>query len=371
VARLIPGWGHISSERVVYLTHPDALSELLPGQPDFRADQLRAWLYQTPVLDAVDMTNLPLEVREEIRPRLWPFQVEMEQGADGGTTRKWLFRSPDGVAIEAVLMGYPRRATLCISSQAGCALGCTFCATGQFGFERHLEPGEIVAQVAYAQAFLRQIGMPGVPDHLTNVVFMGMGEPLANFDRVRESLRRIIEVMGLSARSITVSTVGMVPGIRRLAEEPWPVNLAISLHAADDVLRTSLVPINKRYPIADLEDAARYYFDKKRRRISIEWTMMAGVNDTLDQADKLAAIAKRLRAHVNLIALNPTPLSDARASSQLHIEEFANALETRGVNVTVRDTRGRDIDAACGQLRANANMNDSPQAVEIGARPSE
>jgi 23S rRNA (adenine2503-C2)-methyltransferase len=228
-----------------------------------------------------------------------------------------------------------------------------------------------VAQVAYAQAFLRQIGMPGVPDHLTNVVFMGMGEPLASVRRVMEALRRIIEVMGLSARSVTVSTVGIVPGILRLADASWPVNLAISLHAADDELRTSLVPINKRYPISDLEDAAMYYFEKKRRRISIEWTMMDGVNDTLDQADKLAAIAKRLRAHVNLIALNPTPLSDARASSQLHIEEFANALETRGVNVTVRDTRGRDIDAACGQLRANANMNDSPQAVEIGARPSE
>jgi 23S rRNA (adenine2503-C2)-methyltransferase len=251
-------------------------------------------------------------------------------------------------------MGYPKRATLCISSQAGCALACTFCATGQFGFERHLEPGEIVAQVAFAQAFLRQIGMPGVPDHVTNIVFMGMGEPLANYNRVREALRRMIEVMGISARSITVSTVGMVPGIKRLAEEPWPVYLAISLHAADDELRTSLVPINKRYPIADLEAAAWDYFEKKGRRLSIEWTMMDGVNDTLDQADKLASIARRLRAHVNLIALNPTPLSDERPSSQLHIEQFAKALQTRGINVTVRDTRGRDIDAACGQLRARS-----------------
>jgi 23S rRNA (adenine2503-C2)-methyltransferase len=162
----------------------------------------------------------------------------------------------------------------------------------------------------------------------------------------------MIEVMGMSARSITVSTVGMVPGIRQLADEPWPVYLAISLHAADDELRTSLVPINKRYPIAELEAAAHHYFEKKGRRISIEWTMMDGVNDTLDQADKLAAIAKRLRAHVNLIALNPTPLTDARASSKLHIDEFADALKTRGVNVTIRDTRGRDIEAACGQLRA-------------------
>ncbi|MFZ0015669.1 MAG: 23S rRNA (adenine(2503)-C(2))-methyltransferase RlmN [Acidimicrobiia bacterium] len=343
-----------------YLHPPEELGELLEGEPAYRVDQLRDWLYKTPVLRAEDMTNLPAVVRESFADRLWPFEVEVEQSADEGTTRKWLFRAVDGAAIEAVLMGYPRRATLCISSQAGCALACTFCATGQFGFERHLEAGEIVAQVAYAQAFLRQIGMSGVPDHLTNIVFMGMGEPLANFDRVREAIRRMIEVMGVSARSITVSTVGMVPGIRRLAEEPWPVSLAVSLHAADDQLRTSLVPINKRYPIAELEKAAWGYFEKKGRRLSIEWTMMDGVNDTLDQADKLAGIARRLRAHVNLIALNPTPLSEERASTALHIEEFANALRDRGINVTVRDTRGRDIDAACGQLRVLSGNSRTP-----------
>jgi 23S rRNA (adenine2503-C2)-methyltransferase len=350
---------------VPYLLAPEDLGELVSDQPDYRADQIRDWLYRTPVLDAQDMTNLPGDLRDEISSRLWPFQVEMEQVADGETTRKWLFRAPDGAAIESVLMGYPRRATLCISSQAGCALACTFCATGQFGFERHLEPGEIVAQVAYAQAFLRQIGMPGVPDHLTNIVFMGMGEPLANYRRVREAIRRMIEVMGISARSITVSTVGMVPGIRQLADEPWPVSLAISLHAADDELRTSLVPINKRYPIAELEAAAAEYFEKKRRRVSIEWTMMEGVNDTLDQADKLASIAHRLRAHVNLIALNPTPLSEAKPSTQLHIDEFAKALKRRRVNVTVRDTRGADIDAACGQLRAQSSPPGS-SLIEIG-----
>jgi 23S rRNA (adenine2503-C2)-methyltransferase len=286
--------------------------------------------------------------------QLWPFVVEMERSADGGMTRKWLYRAPDGAAIEAVLMGYPRRATLCISSQAGCALGCTFCATGQFGFERHLEPGEIVAQVAYAQAFLRQIGMPGSPDHLTNVVFMGMGEPLANYERVREAIRRMIEVMGLSARSLTVSTVGIVPGILRLAAEPWPVSLAISLHAADDELRTTLVPINKRYPLKDLEAAAAEYFRMKRRRLSIEWAMIDGVNDTSEQVGKLAAIATRLRAHVNLIALNPTPLTDEKASHPTRVKSFADELRRRGINVTIRDTRGRDIDAACGQLRVLA-----------------
>lgn len=342
-----------------YLHAPEDLGELLTGEPAYRIDQLRDWLYRTPVLHAMDMTNLPADLRDSIGDSLWPFDVEMEQSADSGTTRKWLFRAPDGAAIESVLMGYPRRATLCISSQAGCALACTFCATGQFGFERHLEPGEIVAQVAYAQAFLRQVGMPDVPDHLTNIVFMGMGEPLANYTRLREAIRRMVDVMGISARSITVSTVGVVPGIRRLADEPWPLYLAVSLHAADDELRTSLVPINKRYPITELEKAAWEYFEKKGRRISIEWTMMDGVNDTLDQADKLAAIANRLRAHVNLIALNPTPLSDACASTQLHIEEFADALKKRGVNVTVRDTRGRDIDAACGQLRVLSGISRS------------
>jgi 23S rRNA (adenine2503-C2)-methyltransferase len=337
-----------------YLEAPESLGAILEGEPDYRADQLRDWLYKTPVLRPEAMTNLPARIRDRLEGRLWPFEVELEQFADNGKTRKWLFRAPDGAAIESVLMGYPRRATLCISSQAGCALGCTFCATGQFGFERNLEAGEIIAQVAFAQAFLRQIGMPGVPDHLTNIVFMGMGEPLANYPRVREAIRRMTEFMGLSARAITVSTVGIVPGIRKLADEPWPVYLAISLHAADDELRSRLVPINRRYPLAELEAAAAEYLAKKRRRLSIEWTMMAGVNDTSDQARKLARIALRLRAHVNLIALNPTPLTEEEASTDTVIKGFASTLEGFGVNVTIRDTRGRDIDAACGQLRVFA-----------------
>jgi 23S rRNA (adenine2503-C2)-methyltransferase len=330
------------------------LGELCGDRPRYRADQLRSWLYDTPVFDTGDMTNLPGDLRQEFEDRLWPFELEFEQVADGDTTRKWLFRAPDGAAIESVLMGYPDRATLCLSSQAGCALGCTFCATGQFGFERHLEAGEIVAQVAWAQAFLRSQGMPGVPDHVTNIVYMGMGEPLANYERVRESIRRIVEVMGISARSLTVSTVGMVPGILRLSEEPWQVNLAISLHAADDDLRSRLIPINSRYPLAELESAAADYFAKKRRRVSLEWTMLDGVNDTLEQAEKLAPIARRLRAHVNLIAMNPTPLSPDRPSGRPAIERFAERLRALGVNVTIRETRGSDIDAGCGQLRVRS-----------------
>jgi 23S rRNA (adenine2503-C2)-methyltransferase len=348
---------------VPYLTHPDSLARLLPGEPAFRTDQLRAWLYRTPVLSVTDMTNLPMHVRDSIGERLWPFSIEAEQVGDAGRTRKWLFRTGDGAAIESVLMGYQTRATLCISSQAGCALGCTFCATGQFGFERHLEPGEIVAQVAFAKAFLRQVGMPDAPDRLTNVVFMGMGEPLANFARVEEAIRRMIDEMRMSPRSLTVSTVGMVPGIRRLAETGWPVNLAISLHAADDELRSRLVPINRRYPLAELERAAIDYRAATGRRVSIEWTMMDGVNDTPDQAQRLADLALRVHAHVNLIALNPTPLSTEIPSSASRIEQFVSRLADRGVNVTVRDTRGTDIDAACGQLRAHPQASAVPVSI--------
>jgi 23S rRNA (adenine2503-C2)-methyltransferase len=339
---------------VLYLTEPEHLETLMPNEPPYRVGQLREWLYEHPVLATENMTNLPSTLRGELADRLWPFELEVELSADAGTTRKWLFRTPDGAAIEAVLMGYPRRTTLCISSQVGCALGCTFCATGQFGFDRHLEAGEIVAQVAFGQAFLAGAGMKGSPDRITNIVFMGMGEPLANYARVRESIRRMIDHMGISARAITISTVGVVPGMRRLAAEPWPVNLAVSLHAADDELRTTLVPLNKRYPLEEVEAAAIEFFEAKHRRVSIEWTMIDGVNDSDDQATKLAAIAHRLRAHVNLIALNPTPLAPDLPSPQHRIDAFVSVLRRRGVNTTLRDTRGRDIDAACGQLRARA-----------------
>lgn len=346
-----------------YLTHPDRLGDLLPGEPTYRVDQLRHWLYRAPVLSAHDMTNLPASVREGLADRLWPFSVVAEQSSDGGMTRKWLFRAPDGADIEAVLMGYPRRATLCVSSQAGCALGCTFCATGQFGFERHLEPGEIVAQVAYAKAFLRQIGMPDTPSYLTNVVFMGMGEPLVNFPRVVAAIRRMVEEMGMSPRSLTVSTVGIVPGIRRLADLGWPLNLAISLHAADDELRSQLVPINRRYPLADLVTAGVDYHRRTGRRVSIEWTMIAEVNDTDEQAHRLADIARRMRAHVNLIAMNPTPLTAHVASPPQRMQRFVETLQARRVKVTVRDTRGRDIGAACGQLRVVNRLKVSPASA--------
>ncbi len=337
-----------------YALDPADLGSLVPDEPSYRANQIREWLYEHPVLEVGQMTNLPGTVREQLSGKVWPFQVEIEQSADQGKTRKWLFRAPDGASIEAVLMGYERRTTLCISSQAGCAMACTFCATGQFGFERHLTVAEIVAQVAYANAALRERPMPGSPERVTNVVFMGMGEPLANYENLRVSLHRMIDVINLAARSVTVSTVGVVPGIRRLADEPWQVGLAISLHAADDELRNTLIPLNKRYPLEDLIDSAIEFFNKTGRRVSIEWTMMEGVNDTVEQAAGLAEIAKRLRAHINVIALNQTPLTPHRRPDQLAIREFMAALDARGANATFRETRGQEIDAACGQLRVRS-----------------
>lgn len=343
---------------------------LLPGEPRYRVDQLRNWLYRAPVLDTAAMTNLPLALRAGLADALWPFAVEVEQRADGDRTRKWLFRAPDGASIEAVLMGYPRRTTLCLSSQVGCAMGCTFCATGQFGFDRHLEAGEIVAQLAYAEAFLRSHGLPASPRRVTNVVFMGMGEPLANYERVRESLRRMVEVMGRSPRSITVSTVGVSPGIRRLAREPWSVNLAVSLHAADDALRSTLVPLNVRHPLGDVLDAAEEYFEITGRRVSIEWTLIAGTNDDVTQARKLAAIARRLHAHVNVIAMNPTPLTAAQAPPEAAVEQFIAAARDAGANITRRDTRGQDIDAACGQLRLRQEERRTGPAGTVDSPPS-
>ncbi len=343
-----------------YLHAPEELGLLLPGEPAYRSDQLRRWLYETPVLSAEEMSNLPEAVRNTLADDLYPFTVEATHHGDRGRTVKWLFRTPTGAAIEAVAMGYARRTTLCISSQAGCAMACTFCATGQFGFERQLEAGEIVAQVAYAQAHLRKHPLRGAPQRIGNVVFMGMGEPLANYARVREALRRMVDTMGIGARSITVSTVGFVPGMLSLAEEPWQVGLAVSLHAADDDLRSQLVPLNERYPLGEVIAAAEHYQSNKGRRVSLEWTLMAGTNDTSGQAHKLAAIARRLGAHVNVINLNPTPLTRERPASLAAVRRFLDALTAAGANATLRDTRGRGIEAACGQLRSRQHEPSTP-----------
>lgn len=328
----------------------ETLAELLDGEPRYRVDQAWAAVH-SPRLDPTEWTELPAALRSMLVERL-PTQLEAvkESHADDGQTVKTLWRLDDGGLIESVLMHYSDRSTLCVSSQVGCAMGCSFCATGQAGFTRHLSTGEIVEQVARARAASQAAGR-----RLSNVVFMGMGEPLANEANLWPAVEMIHNEYGLSARHITVSTVGMIPGIRRLADRPLPVTLAVSLHAADDTTRTRLVPINSRYPIADLMDACRYYLEKRRRRISFEWALIAGVNDTREQAEALADLCRQLRpiAHVNLIPLNDTPGYPVRGSSRGVVNSFRATLESRGVSATIRRTRGDDIAAACGQLAAS------------------
>jgi 23S rRNA (adenine2503-C2)-methyltransferase len=326
----------------------------LVDQPSYRARQVWDALHVRCVeLDAV--TELPRGLRAQLADALPPaLSTAREQVSDRGDTVKWLWTLDDGSAVETVLMLYPDRATVCVSSQAGCAMACGFCATGQAGFERNLTTGEIVEQVVRAVAAAR-------PRRVSNVVFMGMGEPLANYDRTWAAISRLHDDMGLSARHLTVSTVGIVPGIRRLAAEQLPVNLAVSLHAANDQLRDELVPINRRYPLADLTAACRAYLDAKGRRLSFEWALIDGVNDRPLDAVQLAELARSLGAHVNLIPLNPTPGYPTHGTPPAGVRAFRDRLRSHGVNVTVRRNRGGDIDAACGQLRATA--------VELTRRP--
>jgi 23S rRNA (adenine2503-C2)-methyltransferase len=308
--------------------------------PAYRERQVRAWVFQRFAKRFSEMTDLPLGVRgllDEKYGDLWPRPLGAAE-CDEGQTRKVVF--PGG--YEAVAMRYPERRTVCISSQAGCGLGCTFCATGQMGFERNLTAWEIVGQVLWAG---RVFG-----ERPTNVVFMGMGEPLANYDNMVEAIRTINDDIGVGARRITVSTVGLVPLIDRLAEDPLPVKLAISLHAPDDETRDGLVPINKRWKIADVLAAAERFRSSHGRRVSVEYALIDGVNDRAWHAKRLAALLEGSDIHVNLIPLNPTPGFGVPASKRLEV--FVRELKTYGVNVTVRDTRGRDIDAACGQLAA-------------------
>jgi 23S rRNA (adenine2503-C2)-methyltransferase len=330
------------------LTRPE-LGALLSGQPRYRLDQLWGGLYEQ-LATVEELTTLPKALRAQLDDQL-PNALTLvtEATSDDGDTIKFLWKLDGGALVETVLMLYPDRATVCVSSQAGCAMGCGFCATGQAGFERHLTVGEIVEQVVRASRRARDGGR-----RVSNVVFMGMGEPFANYDRVWPAVERLHDDIGLSARHITVSTVGVVPGIRRLTEEQLPVNLAVSLHAANDTLRDQLVPINRRYPLEVLEDACREYLAAKNRRLSFEWAMIDGVNDRDSDARELAALCRRfpLPAHVNLIPLNPTPGWPTRGSAPAQVRRFQEQLEKLGANVTVRRNRGTEIAAACGQLAA-------------------
>ena len=328
----------------------DELAGLLHDQPSFRLKQVWEGLYSH-LLEPSAILTLPAAVRERIDLELPPaLELTTTSVSDKGDTVKFLWSLRDGGhPIESVLMHYRDRATVCVSTQAGCAMACGFCATGQAGFTRQLTTGEIVEQVVRAARASQSRGQ-----RLANVVFMGMGEPLANEPAVWGAVERIHNDLGLSARHLTISTVGIIPGIRTLAERPLPVNLAVSVHAARNELRDELVPINKRYPIDDLIGACNDYLAAKNRRISFEWAMIDGVNDQPRDARELAGLVHRLKpsAHVNLIPLNPTPGWPTTGTPPSKITEFASRLEDLHVNVTVRRNRGTDIDAACGQLAA-------------------
>ncbi len=377
-----------TEERISLYDHsPQGLEALLRGwgQPAYRARQLYRQLYVNYARDPQAMTDLPQPLRqrlaqETVAGRLEQVQVQV---ADGDQTRKALFRLPDGAVIESVLMVYPGRATVCVSTQAGCAMGCVFCATGRMGLLRNLSPGDIVEQVLWAARELRAMGGDGqaaaprpaddstvwwgedsggkpqasslkpLASHLTNIVFMGMGEPFANYDRWWQAVERLHDPQGfnMGARGMTVSTVGLPPGIRRLADAGLPVNLAISLHAPDDALRSDLMPVNKRYPIAALLDATREYIAKTRRRVSFEYVLLQGRNDAPEHAAALAELLDGMLCHVNLIPWNPVPGMPLTRSHQERVREFQRILQER-VPCTVRQERGVAIAAACGQLAA-------------------
>ncbi|HRW37809.1 MAG: 23S rRNA (adenine(2503)-C(2))-methyltransferase RlmN [Acidimicrobiales bacterium] len=323
------------------------LGELLADEPRYRVDQVWQGLHDQGT-EPEAWSNLPKALRLRVADALPSALAPVaESVSDDGETVKWLWSLADGQRIETVLMHYPDRTTVCVSSQAGCAMACGFCATGQAGFDRHLTTGEIVEQVVRARRRSAEAGK-----RLSNVVFMGMGEPFANYDRTWEAVRRIHDDLGLGARHLTLSTVGVVPGIRRLTDADLPVNLAVSLHVANDAERDELVPINRRYPLDVLAEACAAYVAATRRRLSFEWALIDGVNDSARHARELADYARPLRAHVNLIPLNPTPGYPVRGTSPEGVRAFARHLDELGVNATVRRTRGTDIDAACGQLRA-------------------
>ncbi|MDP2312627.1 MAG: 23S rRNA (adenine(2503)-C(2))-methyltransferase RlmN [Pseudomonadota bacterium] len=327
------------------------------GEPAYRARQVRTWLYEKGASSFHEMTDLPKRLRERLEEHfaLGALVVETEQQSRDGTVKR-LYKLHDGQLVEAVLMAYDDgRRTACISSQAGCAMGCVFCATGQMGFARHLTSTEIFEQAALYARELQQKG-----ERLSNVVLMGMGEPFHNYDAVLEAIRRLNRELGIGARHITVSTVGLAPKIRQFAEEGLQVTLAISLHAATDAERSALLPVNDRWPIAELLDACRHYVDKTGRRITFEWALIAGKNDQPEVAERLGRLLRGLPCHVNLIPLNPTTRYDGAPTALPDAARFVEILERHGVPATVRVRRGIDIDAGCGQLKSTVMKRRAP-----------
>jgi 23S rRNA (adenine2503-C2)-methyltransferase len=325
------------------------------GQPAFRTQQIWTGLYKNFWQSADEFSNLPKPLREKLAEnfRFDLLTPTLKLNSTDGQTRKTLFKLQDGRQVEAVLMRYDRRRTLCISTQVGCAMGCTFCATGQMGFTRHLSSGEIVAQVMYYAHLLNT-----EKDVVTNIVVMGMGEPFHNYENTMAAIDRLNDPDGYNfgARRFTISTSGLVPAIRQFASEKRQVNLAVSLHAAENELRQSMLPVNKKYALEELIQSCREYVATTGRRITFEWALINGVNDTPEQARKLATLLKGLLCHVNAIPLNPTTGFEGKATTRERAEAFKQILEQKGIPCTIRIRRGIDIQAGCGQLASDQNL---------------
>jgi 23S rRNA (adenine2503-C2)-methyltransferase len=389
--------------RNIYDLSPDELTALMAewGEPGYRAKQVLHWLYKELATDFGQMSNLPAALRSKLAAnlRVGSAEVVAQQISSDGWTRKALLRLRDGNTVEAVLMLYYDRATVCVSSQVGCAMGCTFCATGQMGFTRNLSAGEIVEQVIHFNRWLRE--NPHRPGNvqerraqgggreedadawygkysgsaqeqapiqaLTNIVFMGMGEPLVNYNNLWTAIRTINspQGLGMGARRMTVSTVGLVPGIKRFAKEDLAINLAVSLHAPNDELRGSFMPINHKYPVAELLSACKEYVGLAHRRITFEYVLISGVNDGMEMAAELRDRLKGLLCHVNLIPLNPVPGTGMKATPRTQVYAFQKVLEDAGIHTTVRIERGVDIAAACGQLK----VEEEPGAKRRSLNP--
>ena len=332
------------------------------GERTFRVRQTLAWLYQRDALSFDEMTDLSVDARRALADSFTltaPEPARVERSTDG--TAKHLWRMSDGELVESVLIPSHDRLTLCMSSQAGCAMACVFCATGWSGYRRQLTTGEIVAQYRGARRWALEHDMGSI----TNVVFMGMGEPLMNRSAVMPALTLLNHAYQLGARRITVSTVGIVPGINDLAARPEQFRLAVSLHAPNEELRQQLVPVEKKYPLPELMESLDRFEEAGGRRITFEYVMIQGVNDELEHAEQLAGLIGRFQSHVNLIPFNPIPGTDWRPSTPERLRAFAAVLESRGVPATVRSPRGRDIAAACGQLRADHEAKPPKPYLEL------
>ena len=345
----------------IYDLSREDLTEIVQSleQPSYRSKQILEWLYKNYVENFDEMNNVPASLRDHLNSNctFQGLEIENHIKSNDGFTQKWLFKLIDGSLIETVLMKYDKRATACISTQAGCAMGCTFCATGQMGYVRNLSHGEIIAQAVHAARVMRRSGK-----RLSNIVFMGMGEPMHNYENVISAAKTIVDpkLLSIAARKITISTIGIIEGIDKLADEKIQIGLAVSLHGTNDEERQNLIKAASKWNLSDLIRSCKNYFKKTRRRVTFEWALIEGVNDSEETAKNLARLLKGLPCHLNVIPLNPTEDYDGKPSSKEKIKVFVSLLNSAGIITTVRMRRGIDIAAGCGQLKAKNPSKERP-----------